>query len=112
MSKLIERLTTSLNFYKKNNKNYSFYYSYRVTDTLITVLVSDSIHQTSHAIIDDLNNTDFETIINELIDMHEKLIQKQPDYQWNGPTNEELQKYPCLKSTWNEYIMMRKICGL
>lgn len=33
-------------------------------------------------------------------------------YKYCLPTDQELEKYPTLKSTWHEYLMTRRLLGL
>lgn len=72
--------------------------------------VSDPLgFHTRHSVdFNELDHYDFDY----LITLHENERRRHASFRHIGPSNEELSNNPALKSAWEAYLIVKKLCGV
>ena len=47
----------------------------------------------------------------DLIELHKNTIRNKPEFRYPGPTNQELWEHPALAIAWEEFQIIRRLCG-
>jgi hypothetical protein len=79
------------------------------------ITVSDGYQDTSHLIGEHfLSHTSIksEEFYGMMIAEHDNLLKTAPHYRHDGPSNEELDRYPALRAAWNEFRIVKRMCGV
>ncbi len=61
---------------------------------------------------DEVDNDRSKDFYHRLIARYENEERRSIHYQWAGPTNKQLLENPSLKHAWDEYQIVKRLCGL
>lgn len=95
------------------NNQYTFDISMNPDQYGMTVVINDGERYSTHNVDAYLvkQSHDLPELVTLLIDRHQQILREEPGYVHQGPTNEQLEKYPALRNAWREFLTIKRLCG-
>lgn len=79
-----------------------------------SIQINDGNQSSMHNVgMDEIfRSRDLPDLVTNLLEEHIFLVESHPNYRHQGPTNSEMNSSPALKAAWEEFCVVKRLCGV